>query len=385
MVTKNLALLHYPVTLSSDPTSALAYSGLVFTAANVDDMGERFEGENGTARSIADGPCVTITQGPGGKQSWRIDCPENPPLDSRFETFETYPVLPLFVMSHTDFSFVGQRHFAFVRKYRPQDDRSRAFGIGATDSFDILPVGDSQTFSSIDLILADGARIHYQRISPGESYADAVLRAGAYMSSPFSLSSLAWNGNGWNLTTLDGWTYGFPASAPNNTWQQSALIGIRSASGQAYGIKRSATSDLREVTSPDGASIDFATDASQRIISAKQSSGRTIQYDYDASGRLAHVHDSQHGDEFYEYDPANRLISVLDAHHRPVLVNTYGYLGEIQSQTLADGRKLSYEGGYGENHKLDYLKVTLPNGYAIEWWLTRDGFTRSWPKAPQQP
>jgi YD repeat-containing protein len=385
MVTKNLALLHYPVTLNSDATSALASWGLTFTAANVDEMGERFEGENGTARSISDEPCVTITQGPGGKQSWRVDCIDNPPAESRFETFETYPVIPLFVMSRTDFSFGGRKSFAFVREYRPQDDRSRAFGIGVGDSFDIYPVGDSQTFSEIDLILAAGGRIHYQRTSPGESYADAKLQASAYMGSPFSLSSLAWNGNGWDLTTLDGWTYRFPSSGPGRTWQQCALIGIRSASGQRYGVKRNATSDLREVTAPDGTSIEFTTDAAQRITSAKESSGRTIQYDYDAAGRLTHVHDSENGDESYEYDPTNRLISVFDAHRKPLLVNTYGYLGEIQSQTLADGRKLSYESGYSENRKLDYLKLTLPNGYTIEWWLTRYGFTRSWPQAPKQP
>lgn len=385
MVTKNLALLHYPVTLTSDVTSSLVSWGLTFTAANVDEMGERFEGENGTARSISDEPCVTITQGPGGKQGWRLDCVDNPPADSRFETFKTYPVIPLFVMSRTDFSFGGQKSLAFVREYRPHDDRSRTFGIGADDSFDIYPVGDSQTFSQIDLILAAGGRIHYQRISAGESYSDAKLRAGAYMGSPFSLSSLAWNGNGWDLTTLDGWTYRFPSSGPGRTAQQCALIGIHSASGQTYTIKRTATSDLREVTAPDGTSVEFTTDAAQRITSAKESSGRTIQYDYDAAGRLTHAQDSENGDESYEYDPANRLISVFDADHRPLLVNTYGYLGEIQSQTLADGRKLTYESGYSENHKLDYLKLTLPDGYAIEWWLTRYGFTRSWPQAPKQP
>jgi YD repeat-containing protein len=378
MVTKNLALLHYPLDLSSDPTSALASS--VFSGAEVDEMVERFGGEYGNARSIGwEAPCVTITQKPGGKQSWRVDCIYDPPGDNRFEMFETYPGIPLFVMSRTDFSFGGQRSFQFVRQYRPQDDSSRAFGIGATDSFDIFPVGDSQTVSSIELILAAGGRIHYQRTSPGESYSDAKLLAERYIGSPFSLSSLIWNGNGWDLITKGGWTYRFPSSGPGRTWQQGALIGIQSDTGQTFAIRRNNSGDLREIHAPDGTSIDFTIDGMHRIASAKETSGRTMQYDYDAAGRLIHIHDTENGDEFYEYDPVNRLTSVLDAQHNPLLVNTYGYLGEIRSQTLADGRKLLYESGYDESHKLDYLKLTLPNGYTIEWLLTHNGFTRSLP------
>ena len=113
-----------------------------------------------------------------------------------------------------------------------------------------------------------------------------------------------------------------------------------------------------------------------------ESSRRTVQYEYDAAGRVAHVHDSEYGDEFYEYDPANRLTSVLDEHHRPLLVNTYGFTNDMRSQTLADGRKLLYESGYDENHKLVGLKLTLPNGYVVQWLLTRNGFARSWPKPP---
>jgi YD repeat-containing protein len=381
IVTKNLALLHYPVELSTDATSAVATS--TFTRADFDEMGERFGGERGGARSFGlDAPCVTIMQGPNGKQGWRLGCVQNPPEDNRFEMFVTYPGVPLFVMSRADFSFRGLPSFAFIRKYRPQDDRSRAFGIGATDSFDIFPVGDSQTFSWIELILADGERIRYQRTSLGAGVGNARLCTGNYMGNPFSRSSLIWNGNGWDLTTDDGWTYLFPSSGPDRTWQQGALIGIRSASGQTFAIQRSDAGDMRELRAPDGTSIAFTYDGMRRIVSAKQSSGRAVEYEYDSGGRLVRVHDAQNGDEFYAYDPANRLTSVMGARHQPLLVNTYGYLGEIRTQTLADGRKLLYENGYNESHKLDYLKLTLPNGYSIEWMLTRNGFTRSWPKAP---
>ena len=378
MATKNIALLHYPVDLSSDATSVLATS--TFTTADVDKMGESFVGSLRLSSLVGQEPCVTIIQGPGGRQSWRLGCIDNPPADPRLEVFETYPDIPLFVLSRADFSFAGQHSFPFVRKYRPQEDRSLAFGIGSTDSFDIYPVGDSETFSAMELLLADGARVHYDRISPGSSYSDAKLRARSYLGSPFSLSSIAWNGHGWDLATLDGWTYEFPSSGPDRTWQQSSLIGIRSNSGQTFVVRRTDTGDLRELRAPDGESVQFTCDSMHRIKEASSSSGRAVSYEYDTAGRLVHMHDAQNGDESYEYDEANRLTSVLNAQGRPLLINKYGYLGEIQSQTLADGSSLVYNSGYDENHRMDYLKLTLPNGYRIEWQLTRNGYTRTWPQ-----
>jgi YD repeat-containing protein len=157
---------------------------------------------------------------------------------------------------------------------------------------------------------------------------------------------------------------------------------MRSASGKTFSIQRNNTSDLQEVRAPDGESINFTYDAMHRITSGKESSGHAIQYEYDAAGRLVHMRDSQSGEEFYEYDPANRLTAVRDARHHPLLVNTYGYLGEIRSQILADGEKLLYESGYDQDHRLTMLKMTLPNGYTILWQLTRNGFVRSWPQPP---
>ncbi len=62
----------------------------------------------------------------------------------------------------------------FTRTYRNRDSRSRAFGIGTNHPYDIFLVGDNTAFTWADLIMADGGRIHYVRISPGSSHVDAV-------------------------------------------------------------------------------------------------------------------------------------------------------------------------------------------------------------------
>ncbi len=383
MVTKNLALMRYPVTMSTDVSSALA-SG-VFTTEGVDEMGQRFAGEYGSYAWIAEGsPCSAIIQGPGKSQHWNLDCNRNPPQDSRMEIFENYPGVQLFVMSRTDFAFAGLPSFAFQRVYRPHDDRSRAFGMGNTDSFDIFPVGDSQRFSYMELILPSGAPIYYDRTSPGTGYVDAKYRARAYEGSPFSLSTIAWKDSGWDLVTQDGWTYRFPSSGEGRTWQQSALIGIRSATGQTFTIERSSSGDLRKIAAPDGSAIEFVCDAQHRIVAATRNNGRAVRYEYDSAGRLAHVQDSETGDEFYEYDKLNQMTSVLDGQHKPLLVNDYGYLGELRAQTLADGTKMVYENGYDERRNLTFFKATLPNGYSIRWMGTRNGFLRGLPQAPQR-
>jgi YD repeat-containing protein len=285
-------------------------------------------------------------------------------------------------MARTDFPFDGRRYLSFVRKYRPRDDRSRSFGIGGSDSFDVFPVGDSQTFSSIDLILEDLGRIHFRRVSRGTGYADAKLRAGVYFGSPFSQSGLAWNGSGWDLTTTNGWTYKFPSSGPDRSAGQSALLRIETGSG-TISIHRNPAGALQSAEEPDGSSIAFKCDSMNRVVLARHSSGRAVGYEYDSGGKLIHIHDSGNGDEFYRYDPVNRLTSVLDSAGRPLLTNTYGYLGEVTSQTLADHRSLRYEYGFDENRKPDEVTFTDDRGYVTRWMRGRGGFYATLPQPPK--
>src|SRR5882724_8121789 len=53
------------------------------------------------------------------------------------------------------------------RSYRNGDPVSRAFGIGTSHSYNLFLFSDSASLAYVDLILEDGARIHYVRTSPG--------------------------------------------------------------------------------------------------------------------------------------------------------------------------------------------------------------------------
>ncbi len=158
MVTKNLALLRYPISLSADPTSVLATS--VFTAADVDKMSEEFLGEHGQWMPVAEGaPCFSITVGTDGRQTWMEGCDGTPPNDNRFETFDHYAATTSLVMSRTDFPFSDERRLSLIRRHWGKDDALRSFGIGGNSSFGIYLVGDSNTFSWTELIQEDGNHI----------------------------------------------------------------------------------------------------------------------------------------------------------------------------------------------------------------------------------
>jgi len=92
------------------------------------------------------------------------------------------------------------------------------------------------------------------------------------------------------------------------------------------------------------------------------------------------VRDAEYGDESYEYDPVNRLTTVRDAPGRKVLVNTYGYLGELTSQEMADHRTLRWEYGFDDRRTNSEVVFTDDLGYVTRWMRGRDGFYSSLPE-----
>ncbi len=379
MVTKNLALMLYPLTLSEDPTSALATS--VFASSEVDRMTEELLGENGKWQPIAVwAPCFSIILGPAGKQTWVEGCGGTPPNDNRFETLDNYTGSTSLVLSRTDFPVDDRPRLSFVRKYWGKDEASRTFGVGANSSFSIFPVGDSAKFSWIDLIREDGAHVSFRRTSFGTGYANAILRADRQIGNPFSESMLAWNGAGWDLKTTDGWTYQFPSSGPSQSAEQSALTSILSASNKIHiKIKRNAASGPERIEGLEGGSIDFKLDANNRIVEARHSSGHAIQYEYAPNGRLAHILDSETGGERYAYDQANRLTAVLDEKGNAKLSIAYGYLGEVVAETFADGRMLRFKYQFYPDRTLYSVTLTDDRGFTTQWTHEQNGFDQSLP------
>ena len=120
----------------------------------------------------------------------------------------------LFTNEKTDLVLPDIMPIQLTRTYRNEDSFSRAFGRGTNHPYDIFFTNTQGCFcyNAIELILPDGGRVRYDRISPGGGFSDAIFEA--TKSPTFYKSRVHWNGTGWDLTFKDGSVWVFPENAP---------------------------------------------------------------------------------------------------------------------------------------------------------------------------
>ena len=239
----------------------------------------------------------------------------------------------LFVYTRTDFIIPDTLPINFTRTYRQQDSVARPFGIGASHSYEMFLVGATWPYTFVDLILPDGGRVHYDRVSPGTSFSDAIYE---HTGSPsdFYKSRIRWVG-GWELKLTDGTTYNFPDGENQVVPQKAALIGVRDRNGNSLTLTRNTDGDLTRITTPNGRWLEFTYDTSHRITKAKDNIGREIVYAY-TSGRLSQVTELNLGTTKYTYDTSNRMLTVEDPRGIVYVTNQYDTSGRVIKQTMAD-------------------------------------------------
>jgi RHS repeat-associated protein len=255
----------------------------------------------------------------------------------------------LFVYHQTDLTVSDVIPLVLSRTYRQNDSGSRAFGIGTNFPYDIFLVGTNDTSPSggyvwQDLILADGGRIHFNRISPCTGpngycdFADAVFE---HTSTPtdFYGATIRWIGGNtpWQLTKKDGTIYLFPESDGTTSSRDAGLFLVQDRFGNFVRFVRDAnTFNLLQITSPNGRWIKFTYDTSNRITQAQDNINRTVQYAYDAGGRLSQVTDANGGVTKYTYDAFNEMLTIQDPRGIVYLTNQYDNSGRVVKQTQAD-------------------------------------------------
>jgi RHS repeat-associated protein len=293
-----------------------------------------------------------------------------------------YPILPilpsgdpvdlssgLFILSHTDLSLPDVMPLTLRRTYRPADPATRPFGIGTTFDYAMF-LWSAHQYTEADLILPDGARVHYTRTSGGTGWADAVFDQS---DSPtrFFKSRITWNGQGWNLTLRDGTVYVFGDNAPLQAIQDrfGNTVEIQHASGQAGNITR--------VISPNGRWIAFTYDGSDRITQATDNIGRSVGYEYDGSGRLWKVTDVLGGVTTYTYDGSHRLLTITDPRNITYLTNQYDTHDRVTLQTLADSNTYQFAYTLDGGGKVTQADVTNPRGFVTRTTFDGSGYATS--------
>jgi YD repeat-containing protein len=363
LITKNIGLLAYRLPLSSDPTSVLY--GSIQSVKDLDLVREEFSGtqqlavaepmttahtQQATAPEMLRDPlrpqyddrypCLVVRH---NRDRWLpgeiTQCVPSVGIGQVFDQIEVDLRTGLFVLRKTDFVVEDQQPLALTRAYRQWDHASRAFGLGANHSFDTFPVGSRNPYTFIDVVLADGHRIHYDRISAGTGYADAVYRH-LGTASEFAASEFKWNGKGWDLKLRDGSLYRFPESYNATTAAQGALIAMQDPAGKQIVFDRDGKRNLARVTGPGGAWMAFQYDAGGRITAASDNNGRIISYTYDIGDRLAGVYEGGRLLAQYSYD-GHMMLTAGDM-SGVQFTNRYNGEGRIEQIQLSDGQQYNF-------------------------------------------
>jgi YD repeat-containing protein len=272
----------------------------------------------------------------------------------------------LFVMEKTDLVLPDVLPVALTRTYRPGDTDSRPFGIGATHPYAMF-LWSANQYQEADLVLPDGGRVHYVRISPGTGFTDAIFE---HTTTPtvFSKSKIAWNGHGWDLTLTDGTVYVFGENQPLQAIRDryGNTITVVHANGQG--------GNITTVRSPNGRWVAFTYDASNRVTQAQDNTGRTVAYLYDASGRLWKVTDPAGGVTEYTYDASHRMLTIKDPKGIVYLTNQYDANGRVSLQTQADGTSYQLAYTLDGSGLVTQADVTNPRGFVRRVTLNADGY-----------
>jgi YD repeat-containing protein len=372
LITKNLVMLYFGLPLSSDYTSLM--SGGVLPGWEIDQMGGQIIGAEGKWDPFFNygGAAVTVYDVRGKTPIWRWDYAESALPDINTQIFSSSLTVGLIIQRKMDFVFPDEPSLQFSRVYRNQDDRSRAFGIGGSNTFDMFLGG--QMGVGVDLIMADGHRVQFVH-DPGPHGDSYRVVAGGYG----RFTEAIYMGAFWQVKTTDDWTYYFPYKPSALPQYVTVLTGFVDPVGHKYEMERDSFGSLLSVSSPSGKWLHFENDAEHRISKITSSLGRSVRYNYDDGGHLIRATDSDGLVDAYTYDDKGQMLTAAHEDKDPILINEYFVDGYIKSQTFGDHQKFIYHyfrnsSGISENQITDpngletYVRYA-PGGFGFEQWL----------------
>jgi RHS repeat-associated protein len=279
------------------------------------------------------------------------------------------PSTGAYLMEKSDLYLPDVMPLALTRVYNSQDIFARQFGTGMTQAYGLFQWAENANFEDGYVILPDGRRIYYVRISdPALPWQQTVFEC---QTSPtrFYKSRITFNGNAFEARLTDGTVYTFGHGAPLQSIRDRYGNETRftyaqtNAFGAGYG-------DLLRVTSPNGRWIEFTYYAgTTRVYQAKDNIGRTVTYTYEPSGRLSTVTDPENNVTTYTWNAANRLETIKDGRNIVYLTNQYDdATGRVLTQTLADPNAtytFAYTIDGGGN--ITRTDLTNPRGYTTRF------------------
>jgi YD repeat-containing protein len=286
----------------------------------------------------------------------------------------------LYLFEDDDIVAFEQPPVRLTRTYRNRDRVSRAFGIGGTHPYDIYLIGDGKRFSYADLILKDGGRIRFERVSPGIGYSDAIFEHTA-TPTEFYRARLAWDRSGWTMKLTNGASYTFLGCSDES---MCGLVRYTDAQGKTVEVKRDRQGRVQAIITPGGKRITLDTDPKGRIKSAEYRPDAKIyqrcDYDYDARGRLIKVRKkfvfdgkAKESVTSYSYDDLDQIRTV---HWSDLsMINDYDDGGRVIRQTLSDGRVFRLRYVLDSQSRITQTDIWQPDGTLNRFTFNAQGYT----------
>ena len=366
----------------------------IYGLGRVSDDGRRIVPEPGT--TFTEFHCTPYTQDPEPPPDQCSEDPIEPVLactpNERVGTAQPAPpdavigdpVDPstgIFLHTQTDLMIQDVIPIAVTREYQSQDPDKHQFGSGMTYGYG-MHLFSAHDFTEMDLVLPNRAPIHYDRISRGDSYWDAVYEHTGSPTRKFFKSRIKWNGRGWDLTLHNGNVYVFGVNY--------ALRAIRDRFGATVTITRDPNSGrIIRVTSPSGRYIDFSYNGQGFISRLTDNIGRIVAYGYNGD-YLQTVTDADNKITTYSWGQASpsgrlRLVKIINKRNIQQLKNTYNTTtGRILQQEQADSGLWAFDYTVS-NGIVTSTKVTDPRNFVRKLTFNDKGYVTSDTHALNKP
>lgn len=285
--------------------------------------------------------------------------------DSAINQFEVNLSTGKFVVRQTDLFETGAIPISLTRTYDSFDSNVRSFGVGTSQPYDVAPAGSRFPYTFIDLELEDGDSIHFERISKGTGFTDAIYEHRATSSKEFFGARIRWNVDEWKLSLPGGSTFIFPEAYDARTLAEAAITEIRSVSGQRVKVSRSHHGNIRSVISSSGHRMDFSYDDSGRIIEVRDEAGHDRRYSYNSDGCLESVADGSSILYRFEYFRTN-MTRIMDGGGREILGISYDG-GRVSEILLAGGESYGVRYDVDSSNQVVRTVVSDPGGRSSEF------------------
>src|SRR5258705_5420480 len=190
----------------------------------------------------------------------------------------------LYIRNDEDLIVPGTPALVLRRTYLSGYRVSRELGVGTTHNGELYLVGDPDRFQWIAVILPDGSRITFERVSPGTSYLNAMFEHHA-SPSEWQGARLGWIGTGWALRRTDGTLMRFRACVGSGPL--CSIVEERDSEGHVVSYRRDAAGQLSRIEAAQNRWIAFDYDMQKRIARAHDSTENEVRYQYDSRGRLS--------------------------------------------------------------------------------------------------